>query len=104
MGRIVVNKHVNNGAIVSPDNFIHKGEIIISNEVGSEGIFILNNNRETVFISKNNGGGEDTPSSQHVLLSTAQYDELMKNGKVIIDGEEIFYDNNTYYAVYEDVE
>ena len=103
MGRIVVNKHVDNVANVSPEKFAHKGEIIVSNETGSEGLFILNNSGEIVFISNNGGGGGGVvPTSQHILLSTTQYDTLVKNGSVVVDGKEIFYSDSVYYAVYED--
>ena len=46
MGRIVVNKHFDVKSNITPESFAHKGEIIISNQVGFEGIFIKNNNGE----------------------------------------------------------
>ena len=46
MGKIVVNKHFDNKAQITPDKFVNKGELIISNQVGYEGIFIKNNNQE----------------------------------------------------------
>lgn len=46
MGKIVVNKHFDVKSNITPESFAHKGEIIISNQVGFEGIFIKNNNGE----------------------------------------------------------
>lgn len=103
MGRIVVNKHFDDIAKITSESFVNKGEIIVSNQVGNEGILIKNNNGEIFLIGPTNGAGSEE-SSKHFLISASQYEDLVKNGKVIIDGEEIFYDNNTYYAVYEDVE
>jgi hypothetical protein len=103
MGRIVVNKHFDDISKITSESFVNKGEIIVSNQVGNEGIFIKNNNGEIFLIGPQNGTGSEE-SSKHFFMSTTQYAELVENGKVIIDGEEIFYDNNTYYAVYEDVE
>lgn len=56
MGKIVVNKHFDVKANVTPESFVHKGEIIISNQVGYEGIFIVNKNGDMFFISPTNGG------------------------------------------------
>lgn len=121
MGRIVVNKHFDDKSKITSESFVNKGEIIVSNQVGNEGIFIVNKNGEIFFIGPTNGTGTDIPSeykeyidsyvdskledsTKHFLISASQYEDLVKNGKVVIDGEEIFYDNDTYYAVYEDVE
>ena len=40
-------------------------------------------------------------SSKHFFMSTTQYEELVKNGSVIIDNKEFIYDENAYYALYE---
>lgn len=98
MGKIVVNKHKQFKKDITSDEFVNKGEIVISNQVGSEGIFVLNMNGEVVFIPARRE--EDTDSS-HILLSAIEYDELVKNGKVIVDGKEIIYNDETYYAIYE---
>ena len=37
-------------------------------------------------------------------MSTDQYAELVKNGSVVIDGQELLYDENAYYALYESEE
>ena len=34
-------------------------------------------------------------------MSTTQYADLVKNGSIIIDGEEFIYDENAFYALYE---
>lgn len=103
MGKIVVNKHKNSKVDITPNEFVNKGEIIISNEVGSEGIFILNNDGNTIFISAH-GNNTDGPSSEetHVLLSVSQYNELIENNKVVVNGKEIIYRSDAYYAIYED--
>ena len=61
MGRIVVNKHFDVKSNITPESFAHKGEIIISNEVGFEGIFIKNNNGEIFYIAPTEGAGADVP-------------------------------------------
>lgn len=98
MGKIVVNKHKQFKDNVTPSEFVNKGEIVISNQVGSEGIFVLNMNGEAVFIPARR---EESADSSHILLSSIEYDELVKNGKVIVDGKEIIYNDETYYAIYE---
>ena len=55
MARLVVNKHADKKDSVSKGDFISKGEIIISNETGKEGIYIVNNQGEIKFISKADG-------------------------------------------------
>lgn len=55
MGRIVVNKHFDNKSQITPDKFVNKGEIIISNQVGYEGIFIINKNGEKIYIGPSSG-------------------------------------------------
>ena len=61
MGRIVVNKHFDVKSNITPESFAHKGEIIISNQVGYEGIFIKNNNEEIFYIAPTSGTGADVP-------------------------------------------
>ena len=53
MGRIIVNKHFDEKSSITPGSFAHIGEIIISNQAGSEGIFIKNTNGEIFYISTN---------------------------------------------------
>ena len=55
MGRIVVNKHFDNISQITNDKFVNKGEIIVSNQVGYEGIFIINKNGEKIYIGPYSG-------------------------------------------------
>ena len=55
MGKIVINKHFDSKAQITPDKFVNKGELIISNQVGFEGIFIKNNNGEILYIGPKEG-------------------------------------------------
>lgn len=94
MARIVVNKHSDIKSDITIDSFTNKGEIIISNEVGNEGIFIKNTSGTPVFIS--------AKSVPHVVLTQSQYDKI-KGGEegVDINNNSITYDENTYYAIVE---
>lgn len=103
MGKIVVNKHVDDRAQVSPESFVNKGEIIVSNQVGEEGIFIINKDNNTVFIGTSNGSGT-VAETDHVFLSSSEYQTLITNGSAVVNGVTIFYDDNTYYAIYDDAE
>lgn len=95
MARIVVNKHVEKKDDISTVDIINKGEIIISNEKGNEGIFIPNTDKEPVFISAN--------FPKHVVLTQSQYDKIKGNEEgVDINGNSITYDENTYYAIIEE--
>lgn len=76
MGRIVVNKHFDAKSNITPESFVHKGEIIISNQVGFEGIFIKNNNGEIFFIGPTEGTGTDVP------LEYKEYIESFVNGRL----------------------
>ena len=76
MGRIVVNKHFDNKSQITPDKFTHKGEIIISNQVGYEGIFIKNNNGEIFYIGPTKGTGADVP------LEYKEYIETFVDGRL----------------------
>lgn len=76
MGRIVVNKHFDVKSNITPESFAHKGEIIISNEVGFEGIFIKNNNGEIFYIAPTEGAGADVP------LEYKEYIESFVNGRL----------------------
>ncbi|MBP3630031.1 MAG: hypothetical protein J6J23_00935 [Clostridia bacterium] len=76
MGKIVVNKHFDNKSQITPDKFIHKGELIISNQVGYEGIFIKNNNGEIFYIGPTKGTGTDVP------LEYKEYIESFINGRL----------------------
>ena len=53
--RIVVNKHYTDSSQITRDKFLSQGEIAISNEFGSEGIYIINTNGDVVKIGM--GGG-----------------------------------------------
>ena len=76
MGRIVVNKHFDVKSNITPESFAHKGEIIISNQVGFEGIFIKNNNGEIFYIAPTEGTGTDVP------LEYKEYVESFVNGRL----------------------
>ena len=76
MGRIVVNKHFDVKSNITPESFAHKGEIIISNQVGFEGIFIKNNNGEIFYIAPTEGTGTDVP------LEYKEYIESFINGRL----------------------
>ena len=56
MARIVVNKHFDNSANITADKFVNKGELVISNEPGYEGLYILNKNGEVIKIGQYSGG------------------------------------------------
>lgn len=43
------------------------------------------------------GGGE----SSHFFMTKEQYNELVENGSVEIDGELILYSDKSYYAIYD---
>ena len=71
MGRIVVNKHFDVKSNITPESFAHKGEIIISNQVGYEGIFIKNNNEEIFYIAPTSGTGADVPLEYKEYIPSA---------------------------------
>ena len=71
MGRIVVNKHFDVKSNITPESFAHKGEIIISNQVGYEGIFIKNNNGEIFYIAPTSGTGADVPLEYKEYIASA---------------------------------
>ena len=71
MGRIVVNKHFDVKSNITPESFAHKGEIIISNQVGYEGIFIKNNNGEIFYIGPTEGTGADVPLEYKEYIASA---------------------------------
>lgn len=55
MARIVVNKHYDNHEEIVADKFVNKGEIAVSNEVGEEGLYIINKEGGVVKIGTNEG-------------------------------------------------
>ena len=75
MGKIVVNKHFDVKSNITPESFAHKGEIIISNQVGFEGIFIKNNNGEILYIGPTEG--TDIP------LEYKKYVEAFVDGRLL---------------------
>lgn len=107
MGRIVVNKHFDAKSNITPESFAHKGEIIISNQVGFEGIFIKNNNGEIFYIAPTEGTGTEVPVEFKEYIETfingrlagyitrEEFDELIKNVQIdpaqvrVIANEEI---------------
>lgn len=62
MGKIVVNKHFDVKSEITADIFLNKGEIAISNQVGYEGIFIVNKNKELIYIGPTSGDGAEVPT------------------------------------------
>lgn len=70
MGKIVVNKHFDIKSDITPDKFVHRGELIISNQVGYEGIFIVNKNGEMFFIAPTSGTGADVPVEYKEYIET----------------------------------
>ena len=99
MGKIVVNKHFDVKSNITPESFAHKGEIIISNQVGYEGIFIKNNNGEIFYIGPTEGTGTDVPLEYKEYIETfvngrlegyitkEEFNELIKN--IQIDPEQV---------------
>ena len=77
MGRIVVNKNFNEKSKITPESFAHKGEIIISNQKGYEGIFIKNNVGDIFYIGPTEGTGADVPKDYR------DYIEEFVNGRLI---------------------
>ena len=132
MARILVNKHFSNSNEIKETIFdaLHgKGEIIISNEVGSEGLYIMNDSGVIVNVTDNDledlkeaissvSAYTDTRIEEikdliqnkkvytHQPLTYDQYTELITNGTIEITDENgvtntIVYDDNTFYAIYE---
>lgn len=69
MPKIVVNKHVNMDDMVSGTVIDHKGEILICNEIGNEGVFIKNNRNEKIKIGTNISKLLDTISELEERIS-----------------------------------
>jgi hypothetical protein len=61
MGRIIVNKHFSDKSKITSENFVNKGEIVISNQVGSEGIYFTNTKGELFCISPTEGKHVEVP-------------------------------------------
>lgn len=55
MARQVINKHVSNASDIHYLNFEYLGEIVICNEAGNEGIYVINTNHEPVKIGSWSG-------------------------------------------------
>ena len=69
--RIINNKHYSDSSQITRDKFLSEGEIVISNEYGLEGIYILNTNGDVVRIGK--GADESESGSTEVDI------EFVKN-------------------------
>ena len=107
MGRIVVNKHVDVKSNITAESFAHKGELIISNQVGFEGIFIKNNNGDVFYIAPTEGKGAEIPTEYKEYIESfvngrlegyitqEEFEELIKNVQIdpaqvrVIANEEI---------------
>jgi hypothetical protein len=109
--RKVINKYSNSDEDIK-DYLFSDGEIVICPSKDNEGFYIKNDNGELVKIGNvdrsvveelvNNVMIKSGLSKQQDL-SVSQYEELITNGKVLLDdGTEIIYDENTYYMVFED--
>ena len=68
MGRTVLHKHYDSAANITADKFFNGGELIISNEIGNEGIYILNTRGDVVKIGYNGGSGSGgtIPSGDYI--------------------------------------
>ena len=68
MGRTVLNKHYDSAANITADKFFNRGEIIISNEVGNEGIYIINTRGDVVKIGYKGGSesGGTIPGGDYI--------------------------------------
>jgi len=55
MARQVINKHVSNASDIHYLNFEYLGEIVICNEAGNEGIYVINTNHEPIKIGSWSG-------------------------------------------------
>ena len=64
--RIINNKHYSDSALITRDKFLSEGEIVISNEVGFEGIYILNTHGDVVRIGHRNGESEDSGNTGYI--------------------------------------
>lgn len=65
--RIINNKHYNDSSLITRDKFESEGEIVISNEYGFEGIYIINTNGDVVKIGykgSNSGSGSTSGSTE----------------------------------------
>lgn len=61
MGRIIVNKHFSDKSKITSEKFVNNGEIVISNQVGSEGIYFTNTKGELFCISPTEGKHVEVP-------------------------------------------
>ena len=61
--RIINNKHYSDSTLITRDKFLSDGEIVISNEYGFEGIYILNTNGDVVRIGYKSGGSSGSTDS-----------------------------------------
>ena len=78
--RIINNKHYGDSTLITRDKFLSEGEIVISNEVGLEGIYILNTRGEVVRIGK--GGGSSESGSTEYVDAEFVRDYLRSHGYV----------------------
>ena len=70
MGRIVVNKHYDNSLNVTSDKFVNRGEIIVCNEPGFEGLYILSIDGKVIKVGQSNSeGGEVSQEFKDYLKS-----------------------------------
>ena len=86
MGRIVVNKHFDDVSNISSGSFVHKGELIISNQVGYEGIFITNTKGEMLFIAPTSGSSADVPKEYKDYIEkfvTGKLDNYLTSAQTI---------------------
>jgi len=68
--RILNNKHYSDYSLITRDKFKSMGEIVISNEYGFEGIYILNTNGDVVKIGNRSGqsgsGSTESGSTEYI--------------------------------------
>lgn len=74
MARLIVNKVINKNDITS-GSFLSYGEIVISNQVGLEGIAFLNKNNDIIFIgpTSGSGGNSDIEIPEEFMDSVADF-------------------------------
>lgn len=97
MARIIKNKHYTIASAITADKFDETyglSELIISNQKGSEGIYVMNDEKEVIKINANN-------DFKQVFVTIEEYEKLITDGEIEINGQKVVYDENAYYAVYE---
>lgn len=77
--RIVVHKHYSDSSLITRDKFLSEGEIVISNESGFEGIYVLNSRGDVVKI----GGSSSSGSSISEDIKQFLKENYMTSGQTV---------------------